>query len=142
MKERRQKEKAKSIQADANQFYENDQKRWIDMGATNAIISTILNRYQSETPKRLKIIDAYLLYVMMTGAIQFLYALMVGSFPFNSILSGFISCVGSFVLGVGLRLQVNDQNKDIFVGITNERAFADFIFAHVVLHLVVINFIG
>merc|ERR1712126_673727 len=94
------------------------------MDATKAMISTILSRYQSETPKRLKIIDAYLLYVMLTGAIQFLYALMVGSFPFNSILSGFISCVGSFVLGVGLRLQVNDQNKDIFVGITNERAFA------------------
>ena len=142
MKERRQKEKAKSIPTDANQFHQNERKRWIDMGATKAIISTILNRYQSETPKRLKIIDAYLLYVMMTGAIQFLYALMVGSFPFNSILSGFISCVGSFVLGVGLRLQVNDQNKDIFVGITNERAFADFIFAHIVLHLVVINFIG
>jgi len=141
MKERRQKEKTKSIQADAYQLDENERKRWIDMGATKTIISTILNRYQSETPKRLKIIDAYLLYVMMTGAIQFLYALMVGSFPFNSILSGFISCVGSFVLGVGLRLQVNDH-KDIFVGITNERAFADFIFAHIVLHLVVINFIG
>merc|ERR1712080_108281 len=95
-----------------------------------------------ETPKRLKLIDAYLLYVIMTGAIQFIYALIVGAFPFNSILSGFISCVGSFVLGVGLRLQTNEKNKSVFGRITNERAFADFIFAHIILHLVVINFIG
>lgn len=43
---------------------------------------------------------------------------------------------------VCLRLQVNPQNKTDFVGISPERAFADFIFAHVILHLVVINFIG
>ena len=115
---------------------------WFDVETTTAICSTVWNTYCMETPKRLKIIDAYLLYVLLTGAMQFLYALVVGSFPFNAILSGFISCVGSFVLGVSLRLQVNSENKGIFCGITNERAFADFIFAHIILHLVVINFIG
>lgn len=30
----------------------------------------------------------------------------------------------------------------MFKNVSNERAFADFIFAHVVLHLVVVNFIG
>ena len=141
MKERRR-EKAKSVQQDSNHSNENVKTRWINLDKTRNIFCTVLNKYQSETPKRLKIIDAYLLYVMMTGVIQIVYALIVGAFPFNSILSGFISCVGSFVLGVGLRLQVNDDNKDQFIGITNERAFADFIFAHVILHLVVINFIG
>ena len=135
-------EKSKPIQVTTNRFNEIERKRWIDIDATKAIFLTIVNKYLSETPKRLKIIDSYLIYVMMTGAIQLLYALIVGSFPFNSILSGFISCVGSFVLGVALRLQVNDNNKDTFLGITNERAFADFIFAHIILHLVVINFIG
>ena len=43
---------------------------------------------------------------------------------------------------VCLRIQVNPQNKNEFQNISPERAFADFIFAHVILHLVVINFIG
>lgn len=46
-----------------------------------------------------------------------------------------------FIL-VCLRLQVNPENKNEFQGISPERGFADFIFAHVVLHLVVMNFIG
>lgn len=43
---------------------------------------------------------------------------------------------------VCLRLQVNPQNKTQFYGISAERGFADFIFAHIILHLVVMNFIG
>jgi hypothetical protein len=43
---------------------------------------------------------------------------------------------------VCLRLQVNPQNKSEFSGISPERAFADFVFANLVLHLVVMNFIG
>merc|ERR1712212_1359434 len=98
--------------------------------------------YVKNTPKKLKIIDAYLLYIFITGVIQFAYCLLVGTFPFNSFLSGFISCVGSFVLGVCIRLQSNPQNKTQFDSISPERGFADFIFAHVILHLVVVNFIG
>ncbi|KPJ10384.1 Dolichyl-diphosphooligosaccharide--protein glycosyltransferase subunit DAD1 [Papilio machaon] len=41
-----------------------------------------------------------------------------------------------------LRLQVNPENKNEFQGLSAERGFADFIFAHLVLHIVVINFIG
>uniref|UniRef100_A0A673JEC9 Dolichyl-diphosphooligosaccharide--protein glycosyltransferase subunit DAD1 n=1 Tax=Sinocyclocheilus rhinocerous TaxID=307959 RepID=A0A673JEC9_9TELE len=107
-----------------------------------SVISRFLEEYASSTPNKLKVIDAYLLYVMMTGALQFLYCLLVGTFPFNSFLSGFISCVGSFILAVCLRIQINPQNKGKFLSISPERAFADFLFAHTVLHLVVINFIG
>uniref|UniRef100_A0A668V899 Dolichyl-diphosphooligosaccharide--protein glycosyltransferase subunit DAD1 n=1 Tax=Oreochromis aureus TaxID=47969 RepID=A0A668V899_OREAU len=64
-----------------------------------------------------------------------LYCFLVGTFPFNSFLSGFISCVGSFIL-------INPQNKGDFLYISPERAFVDFLFAHTVLHLVVMNFIG
>jgi len=45
-------------------------------------------------------------------------------------------------VSVCLRVQINPHNKSEFAGIGPERAFADFIFAHVILHLVVINFIG
>ena len=57
------------------------------------------DEYHQTTPKKLKIVDAYLFYIMLTGIIQFVYCCLVGTFPFNSFLSGFISCVGSFVLG-------------------------------------------
>ncbi|XP_036374867.1 dolichyl-diphosphooligosaccharide--protein glycosyltransferase subunit DAD1 [Megalops cyprinoides] len=107
-----------------------------------SVISRFVEEYTSSTPNKLKVVDAYLLYILLTGALQFLYCLLVGTFPFNSFLSGFISCVGAFVLGVCLRIQINPQNKGDFLSVSPERAFSDFLFAHTVLHLVVINFIG
>ncbi|XP_061587230.1 dolichyl-diphosphooligosaccharide--protein glycosyltransferase subunit DAD1 [Cololabis saira] len=107
-----------------------------------SVISRFLEEYTGTTPNKLKVVDAYLLYILLTGAMQFLYCLLVGTFPFNSFLSGFISCVGSFILAVCLRIQINPQNKGDFLSISPERAFADFLFANTVLHLVVMNFIG
>ena len=81
------------------------------------MVTKFTHEYTHNTPKRLKIIDAYLTYVFLTGVIQFLYCCMVGTFPFNAFLSGFISCVGSFILGVCLRLQVCNmsvQNNEFF----------------------------
>nr|XP_033780390.1 dolichyl-diphosphooligosaccharide--protein glycosyltransferase subunit DAD1 [Geotrypetes seraphini] len=107
-----------------------------------SVVSRFLDEYLSSTPQRLKVLDAYLLYILLTGAMQFVYCLLVGTFPFNSFLSGFTSCVGSFVLAVCLRIQINPQNKSDFQSISPERAFADFLFASIILHLVVVNFVG
>ncbi|XP_066156975.1 dolichyl-diphosphooligosaccharide--protein glycosyltransferase subunit DAD1 [Euwallacea fornicatus] len=112
------------------------------MAQITSVVSKFFNDYLSKTPKKLKAIDAYLFYILLTGIIQFLYCILVGTFPFNSFLSGFISTVSCFVLGVCLRLQVNPENKNQFYGISPERGFADFIFAHTILHLVVMNFVG
>lgn len=108
----------------------------------DTVLKKFCSEYVTKTPKKLKLVDIYLGYILLTGVIQFAYCCLVGTFPFNSFLSGFISSVSCFVLGVCLRLQANFQNKSIFAGITPERGFADFIFAHVILHLVVMNFIG
>lgn len=64
----------------------------------SGVLSRFFDEYQSRTSQRLKLVDAYLAYVMLTGIVQFVYCLMVGTFPFNSFLAGFISCVGAFVL--------------------------------------------
>ncbi|KAG5894691.1 hypothetical protein JTB14_034739 [Gonioctena quinquepunctata] len=112
------------------------------MAKITTVLSKFYNEYHGKTSKKLKVIDAYLLYILLTGIVQFAFCLLVGTFPFNSFLSGFISCVSCFVLAVCLRLQVNPENKNQFSGISPERGFADFIFAHMVLHLVVMNFIG
>ena len=63
------------------------------------VLSDLFTSYNDDTPQKLKLIDAYLGYVMATGIIQFLYCCLVGTFPFNSFLAGFISTVGCFVLG-------------------------------------------
>jgi len=54
--------------------------------------------YSRRTSQRLKIIDLFLIYIMLTGVFQFVYVALVGTFPFNSFLSGFISTIGTFVL--------------------------------------------
>ncbi|KAH9502415.1 Dolichyl-diphosphooligosaccharide-protein glycosyltransferase subunit dad1 [Bulinus truncatus] len=67
------------------------------------------------TPKKLKIIDAYLVYVLLTGIVQFAYCCLVGTFPFNSFLSGFISTVGSFILAGNDKFHwINQVSSRIF----------------------------
>lgn len=63
-----------------------------------SVLKKFYDEYMTSTSKRLKIVDAYLVYILLTGVIQFVYCALVGTFPFNSFLSGFISTVGSFVL--------------------------------------------
>jgi oligosaccharyltransferase complex subunit epsilon len=111
------------------------------VGQVVGILRNLNEEYQTSTPKKLKLIDAYLVYVLLTGIVQFGYCLLVGTFPFNSFLSGFISTVGCFILAASLRIQLNKANQSTF-NVSPERAFADFVFAHIILHLVVVNFIG
>ncbi|KAH0448394.1 hypothetical protein IEQ34_022194 [Dendrobium chrysotoxum] len=66
---------------------------------------------------------------------------IVGSFPFNSFLSGMLSCVGTAVFEIYLRIQVTKENKE-FKDLPLERAFADFVLCNLVLHLVIMNFLG
>ncbi|GAQ88724.1 putative defender against cell death [Klebsormidium nitens] len=105
-----------------------------------AVIGTFSTEY-GKTPLRLKLIDLYILYALSTALIQFVYLGLVGSFPFNSFLAGFLSSIGTAVLAVCLRMQVNKDNKE-FKDVPPERAFADWVVANIVLHLVVVNYIG
>ena len=62
------------------------------------VFNKFFQEYLKTTPKKIKIIDSYLFYIFITGIYQFSYCCLVGTFPFNSFLSGFISSVSSFVL--------------------------------------------
>ena len=102
---------------------------------------------------------------MVTGIAQFVYCLLVGTFPYNSFLAGFGSTVGQFVLAgmfffvfllcryiyrlsilmivaANLRIQSNPDNAKDFPAVSRERAFADFVFCSLILHLIVVNFMG
>lgn len=70
-----------------------------------------------------------------------MYMLLVGSFPFNAFLSGFLCSVGILVFTVCLRMQTNPANKAEFE-FSLERAYADYTFACLTLFLIVWNFIG
>uniref|UniRef100_M4B8W5 Dolichyl-diphosphooligosaccharide--protein glycosyltransferase subunit OST2 n=1 Tax=Hyaloperonospora arabidopsidis (strain Emoy2) TaxID=559515 RepID=M4B8W5_HYAAE len=70
-------------------------KSGADVGS---IVRDFCATYDKSTPKKLKLIDGFLAYVLATGVLQFLYCLLVGTFPFNSFLAGFVCTVGVFVL--------------------------------------------
>lgn len=115
----------------------------------NAINTTYANYLKTLTP-RLKLIDSFLVFLVALGVLQFVYVLLVGNFPFNAFLGGFISCVGQFVLTVSLRMQYalttkseqNSGDDSPFPTITPERALGDFVFASLVLHFIVFHFIN
>ncbi|KZS97719.1 defender against death DAD protein [Sistotremastrum niveocremeum HHB9708] len=109
--------------------------------ASNALDS-LWRSYVDTTPSLLKLIDAFLVFIMLSGAIQFVYCVLVTNFPFNAFLAGFSSSVGQFVLTASLRSQVNPQNREQFKEVSPERAFADFALGSIVLHFFVFNFLG
>ncbi|KAK6465427.1 DAD family-domain-containing protein [Scheffersomyces coipomensis] len=76
----------------------------------SAINTTYADYFETLTP-RLKLIDIFLVFLVALGILQFIHVLLIGSFPFNAFLGGFISCVGQFVLTVSLRLQVKETHK-------------------------------
>jgi len=104
------------------------------------IVGEFRNNYSSTTPQLLKIIDVFLAYILFTGVIEFAYCCLVGTFPFNSFLAGFISTVGTFILTVCLRIQAGPDSP--LKKISKERAFFDYIIANLILHLWVMNFMG
>ncbi|EJD01287.1 defender against death DAD protein [Fomitiporia mediterranea MF3/22] len=108
----------------------------------NPAIQSLWKSYNVDTSPRLKLIDAFLVFIMLTGIAQFLYCILVTNFPFNAFLAGFASSVGQFVLTASLRSQVNPENKQSFADVSPERAFADFAFGSIILHFFVFNFLG
>ncbi|KDR83512.1 hypothetical protein GALMADRAFT_54283 [Galerina marginata CBS 339.88] len=105
-------------------------------------IHTLWKAYNDGTSDRLKFIDSFLFFLMLSGVVQFAYCVLVSNFPYNAFLAGFSSTVGQFVLTASLRSQVNPDNKNEFKEVSPERAFADFALGSIVLHFFVYNFLG
>jgi DAD family len=56
--------------------------------ASKAALDTLWNAYLNTTPSRLKFIDAFLVFLVLSGVVQFVYCVLVTSFPFNAFLAG------------------------------------------------------
>lgn len=106
--------------------------------ASSNAVRSLLRAYNENTSSRLKFIDAFLLFLMLSGVIQFVYCILVTNFPFNAFLAGYAaymlrqhhrspdgysfgSCVGQFVLTASLRSQVNPVNRAEFKDVSPER---------------------
>ncbi|KAM5351709.1 hypothetical protein ACJ41O_004432 [Fusarium nematophilum] len=131
-------------------------------GAANwdKVLQNIYNHYTEATPQRTKLIDVFLLFLVVVGALQFLYCVLAGNYPFNAFLSGFSATVGQFVLTskakhhrsegkgklttcpVSLRVQTTEANKNDFPSVSPERAFADYVVCSLILHFFCVNFIN
>jgi oligosaccharyltransferase complex subunit epsilon len=79
-----------------NPFFDFSAKNKMSAKKQESVQRTFWNSYQ-KTPQILLIIDVFLGFVMLTGVIQFLYMLIVGTFPYNSFLASFGCSVGVFV---------------------------------------------
>lgn len=102
----------------------------------------VWNHYLKTTGHQTRLIDAFLVFLMAVGAIQFVYYVLIAKDPFNAFLAGFAATVGQFVLTVSLRMQTDAQNKTDFPKITPERSFADYVFGSLILHFFCVNYIN
>ncbi|KAK0392725.1 hypothetical protein NLU13_2220 [Sarocladium strictum] len=106
------------------------------------VLQNIYEYYMKETPQRTKLIDVFLAFIAVVGALQFAYCILAGNYPFNAFLSGFGATVGQFVLTISLRIQTTEANKSEFPSVTPERAFADYVVCSLILHFFCVNFIN
>ena len=56
-----------------------------------AAVQSLWSSYNADTSPRLKLIDAFLVFIMLSGIAQFLYCILVTNFPFNAFLAGYAS---------------------------------------------------
>ncbi|PHH58989.1 hypothetical protein CDD81_3961 [Ophiocordyceps australis] len=108
----------------------------------NQVLQNIVDYYLRETPQRIKLVDVFLSFLVLVGALQFLYCVLAGNYPFNAFLSGFCATVGQFVLTVSLRVQTSQKSTKDFPAVSPERAFADYVVCSLILHFFCINFIN
>ncbi|KAK7745485.1 Dolichyl-diphosphooligosaccharide-protein glycosyltransferase subunit dad1 [Cytospora paraplurivora] len=133
----------------------------------NQLGDKVWNHYLKTTGYQTRLIDAFLVFLLVVGGIQFLYYILIAKDPFNAFLAGFAATVGQFVLTgtssqslrprfilfnkaagltplntVSLRMQTDEQNKSDFPKITPERSFADYVFGSLILHFFCINYIN
>jgi oligosaccharyltransferase complex subunit epsilon len=56
--------------------------------SAGSVVQQLWKTYNDDTPSKLKTIDAFLVFIMLSGIIQFLYCILVTNFPFNAFLAG------------------------------------------------------
>ncbi|GHJ88562.1 hypothetical protein NliqN6_4964 [Naganishia liquefaciens] len=110
--------------------------------ALQSSLNTLVQNYRATTLTRTKLIDCFLLVLVASGVLQFAYRILITGYPLNAFFGSFGGTVGQFVLLAGLRAQTAPDTIGEFKGTSQERAFAEFCAASIVLHLFMYNFLG
>ncbi|CAG9327137.1 unnamed protein product [Blepharisma stoltei] len=95
-------------------------------------------KYTKETKKRTKLVDLFIGFNLVLATIQYIYMKVAGSFPFNAFLSAFFCSIGTAVLTVCLRMQVENKSA----GKSEEKAYVEYMFCCLILYLVSFNYLG
>ena len=63
-----------------------------------SLCKDLTEKYVKETTAQIKMLDAFIGFGALTAIIQAVYCFLVGTYPFNAFLSGFIASLGACVL--------------------------------------------
>ncbi|MES1906848.1 MAG: hypothetical protein MHM6MM_000077 [Cercozoa sp. M6MM] len=105
------------------------------------LITNAWSVYVDETPSKLKLLDGFAVWALLTAVLQLVFALVVRStYPRNSLYAAVISCVGMFVLLMCLRL--NLSNPKAFRRLPPQQSLVEFLFCAVLLLFGALTFLG
>lgn len=103
-------------------------------------IQLFWDKYSTQTPTQIKLIDAFVLFLTSLIVWQVFYRYVAGTdFPKNAYLSGIFAPLGVIVMAVALRMQIGDDSPN---KISVNRAFWEFLFGLLILFVVIVNFLG
>ncbi|KAF4693707.1 DNA polymerase alpha subunit B [Perkinsus olseni] len=106
-----------------------------------AVVEEGWERYSRMTPQKVRILDLFIVFLAYLSVIQFVYMWLVGTFPYNSFLSGFWATMGTAALTCCYRIQLTG-GRDTFKEVGPERAYADYLVCAGVLFFSCVNFLG
>ncbi len=62
------------------------------------IVKTFWNSYKENNSWKIRLIDSFIIFNVLLLIVQFLYVLVVGKDPMESLMSGLVCCIGSITL--------------------------------------------
>ena len=115
-----------------------------------SLCKDLAEKYTKETTTQVKMLDAFIGFSALAAVVQAVYCFLVGTYPFNAFLAGFIASLGSCILSsknflyrltrvVCFRMGITSEE---FQKIDNNKIFAEYCFCMLLLFLVVCNYLG
>ena len=79
-----------------------------------------------------------MLFCFSAFLLQVAYVFIVGTHPINSFLSSILCSLGEMVLAITLRVQLTEKEFGTY---PSKKAFAEFLFANVILFIAALNYL-
>ena len=97
------------------------------------LIKAFQKGYSSGTTPKQRLIDRFLVFLVIVGVLQSAYCAVSGAYPLNAFLGSVFCSFGLFACTLALRMHTDPANKQQFFGKSGQEAFLEYIFACVVL---------